>query len=263
MASDIKIIPMLKDFLRKSCFEINDRFVIRDGKKHKCAIICPGGGYYTVCSYIEGVPVARKLNKLGISAFIIYYRVKEEAVYPNPQDDLAKAIEEISKNAEKYQVDMDHYSIWGASAGGHLVGSFGTEKMGYRKYSLPKPGALILSYPVISLEKEYTHQSTRDNHIGAEASKEREKEFSVYTNVDDDYPPTYIWCGDADDTVTPENTKMMDQALKEHNIPHICTIFPEVKHGVGPATGTSAEGWINKAVEFWLGNKQKEERRMR
>lgn len=259
MNSDLKIIPMLKDLLGKSRFELVDRYVIRDGKKHKCAIICPGGGYFAVCSYIEGVPIAKRLNQLGISAFILYYRVKEEAVYPNPQDDLAKAIRLIREKADEYQVDMEDYSIWGSSAGGHLVGSFGTEKMGYPRYGLPKPGALILSYPVITLEKALTHQGTRDTHIGADASPEKEKEFSVHTNVGDDYPATFIWCGDADDTVPPENTKMMDRALTAHGIRHTCTIFPGVKHGVGPGSGTSAEGWINKAVDFWLNDGRKTE----
>lgn len=251
-----KIISMIKDITRKSRFELVDRFVIRDGKRHKCAIICPGGGYYMVANSIEGVPIARELNQMGISAFILYYRVKQEAAYPNPQDDLARAVREVFANAEKYNLDMDNYSIWGSSAGGHLVGSFGTKKMGYQKYGLPKPGALILSYPVISLEKEYTHMGTRNNHIGEDASPEKEREFSIYTNIDEEYPPTYIWCGDADDTVSPENTKKMDITLSEYHIPHISTIFPGVKHGVGLGVGTGAEGWINSAVEFWKSQKR-------
>lgn len=252
MASDIKIIPMLKDFLRKSRFEIDDRFVLRDGKKHKCAIVCPGGGYFAVCSYIEGVPIAKKLNKLGISAFIVYYRVQQEAVFPNPQDDLAEAIRQISRKAEEYMVDMENYSIWGASAGGHLVGSFGTEAMGYRKYNLPAPGALILSYPVVTLEKALTHAGTRENHIGAEASHEEELAHSVHTNVDPQYPPTFVWCGDADTTVPPENSAMMAKALEQNGVPYVHKVYPGVKHGVGPGTGTAAEGWIDEAVRFWM-----------
>ncbi|MBT2293478.1 hypothetical protein J7E73_31180 [Paenibacillus albidus] len=73
--------------------------------------------------------------------------------------------------------------------------------------------------------------------------------------MDENNPPTYIWCGDADDMVSPENTKMIDSVLTEWNIVHVCNLFPGVKHGVGPATGTSAEGWIDKAVEFWLRKK--------
>ena len=54
---------------------------------------------------------------MGISVFIVYYRVRKKALYPNPQDDLAKAIREIHDKAADYQLDMTDYSIWGASAG--------------------------------------------------------------------------------------------------------------------------------------------------
>lgn len=249
--ADIDSRQSLKDIFRRNRYALDDRFVIRDGKKHLCAVICPGGGYGMVCSFIEGVPVARKLNELGISAVIVYYRVREKASFPNPQDDLARAVREIHENSEKYNLDMKNYSVWGSSAGGHLVGTFGTASMGYAHYQLPKPGALILSYPVISLESEVAHSGTREVLIGKDASKEEEILRSVYTNVDEQYPPTFVWCGDADSTVPIVNTQLMEKALEEKKIPHVCRIFPGVEHGVGPGTGTSAEGWINQAVDFW------------
>ena len=196
----------LKDIYRRNQYKIDDRFVLRDGKTHKCAILCPGGGYTLVCSFIEGTPIARKLNAMDISVFIVYYRVRKKAIYPNPQDDLARAVREISAKADEYHVDMTDYSVWGASAGGHLAGSFGTTVMGYARYQLPKPGAIVLSYPVITLEKDLTHQGTRQNHIGKKADEKTARKYSVQTNVDAAYPPTYIWCGDADGTVSPENT---------------------------------------------------------
>ena len=82
-------------FLRQNRYALDDRFVLRDGKTHPFAVICPGGGYSIVCSFIEGTPVARRLNELGISAFIVYYRVKKKARFPHPQEDLARAVREI------------------------------------------------------------------------------------------------------------------------------------------------------------------------
>lgn len=75
----------LKDVYRPNQYKLDDRFVLHDGETHKCAIICPGGGYGMVCSFIEGTPIARRLNAMGISAFIVYYRVRKKALYPNPQ----------------------------------------------------------------------------------------------------------------------------------------------------------------------------------
>lgn len=233
-------------------YKLVDDFVIRDGKKHPFAVLVPGGGYYIVCNFIEGVPIAKKLNAMGISVFIVYYRVKKKALYPAPMDDLAQAVKEIIGHADKYNIQTENYSIWGGSAGGHLAASFGTDHMGYQKYNLPKPGAIVLSYPVITMDKKLTHIGSHDFLIGKNASAEQEAFASVERHVSAGYPATYIWCGDKDSVVPPENTKMMVAALHNANVPVEFDIFPDADHGIGPGTGTSAEGWIEKAVRFWL-----------
>lgn len=246
---------MIRDFYRRNRFVLDDRFVLRDGKRHPFAVICPGGGYSMVCSFVEGVPLAQKLNELGISAYIVYYRVRRKAKFPNPQDDLAKAIRMVLENAERYCVEKENYSVWGASAGGHLAASFGTRNMGYAHYGLPKPGAVVLIYPVISMDPALTHQETRQNLLGKNPAAEQIRSSSVELNVTDQYPATYIWCGTADTTVTPENTHRMVAALNKEGVPCCCEIFPDVEHGVGLGIGTAAEGWLEKAVAFWRGQK--------
>ena len=250
---DLDTRQSIKDvFFTKNGYRLVTDYVIRDGKKHPCAILVPGGGYSMVCSFIEGVPIARKLNAMGISAFIVYYRVRKKAAYPNPMDDLARGVREILDNADRYQVDVQNYSVWGASAGGHLAGSFGTDNIGYPRYGLPKPGALVLSYPVISLDPLYTHMGTRNNLIGKNGTKTMEDMASIQKHVHPGYPDTYIWCGDADELVDPANARMMKEALDKAGIRNRCDVFPGVAHGVGPGTGTAAEGWIGRAVDFWL-----------
>lgn len=250
--ADLDRLQSIRDvFFTKNAYKLDDRFVIRDGKPHPFAVICPGGGYQMVCSFIEGVPIAKRLNEQGISAFIVYYRVKKKARFPAPQDDLARAVREILEKAEEYQLDAENYSVWGSSAGGHLAACFGTESMGYVKYGLPGPRAMVLIYPVISMEKGMTHGGSHDNLLGKEATQEQEQAASVDLHVTAAYPPTYIWCGDADDVVPPENTKRMAAALERSGVLCLCEVFPDVGHGVGPATGTSAQGWIDHAIAFW------------
>ena len=244
-----------RDFYRRNRYELDDRFVLKDGKKHPFAVICPGGGYSMVCSFVEGVPLARKLNEMGISAFIGYYRVRSKAKFPNPQDDLATAVKEIFEKAEYYHLEMEKYSVWGASAGGHLAATFGTETMGYVHYGLPKPGAMVLTYPVISLELRLTHQGTRNNLLGKKPAPEQVTKCSVDMAVTEKYPPTYIWCGTADTTVPPENTYRMAAALEKVKVPCRLDVFPDVAHGVGLGIGTAAEGWIERAVAFWQAQK--------
>ena len=253
---DFERSQFLRDiFFAKKEYKLVDDYVIRDGKTHPCAIVVPGGGYQSVCSFIEGIPFAKRLNALGISVFIVYYRVGKNAAFPNPQDDLARAVKEILKRKDEYKVDMNNYSVWGSSAGGHLVASFGTKSMGYEKYGLPKPGTLVLVYPVISMDKSITHMGSRENLLGKNPPESLVNDTSIELQVTPSYPRTFIWCGTADTVVDPENTRRMAAALEEAGVPYQCEIYPEVGHGVGPATGTNAEGWINKAVDYWLGTK--------
>lgn len=236
-------------------------YVIRDGKRHPFALICPGGGYEMVCSFIEGAPYAKKLNKLGYSAFVLYYRCGEKAAFPAPQDDLAKALRNILSRADELSLETENYSLWGSSAGGHLAAAFGTEKIGYSKYNLPKPGAIILSYPVITMGK-LTHEGSRKNLLGEAATEEMVQLTSIENQVTGDYPPTFLWCGDADRTVDPENSRAMARALTANGVPHQFIEYPGVDHGVGLGTGLPCEPWFRNAVSFWerlrTGGKEKE-----
>lgn len=251
--ADVDVKQSIKDmFFNKNRYRLDERFVLRDGKKHPLAILVPGGGYYMVSSFIEGVPVAKKLNEKGISAIIVYYRVKKKAKYPAPMEDLARAIREISDRSKAMGLDMEHYSIWGASAGGHLTAAFGTEHMGYMKYNLPKPDTLVLAYPVISMERGKTHVGSHDNLLGKNADTEQEAFASVEHHIHPDYPKTFIWCSDDDNIVNPDNTRDMVAALKKANVPVECRIYHGVPHGSGPASGTVAENWMNEAIAFWM-----------
>lgn len=249
MQEFLKDARIVRDFYHPNEYELRP-YLVRDSEKHPAAIICPGGAYGMVCSYVEGEPLALQLNKMGISAFVLYYHVRELAQYPTPQEDVARAVREIHNRADEWDLDIRNYSIWGASAGGHLVASFGTEKMGYLKYGLPKPGALVLTYPVVTMG-ELTHADTRSNHLGKNYSPEDIAMASVEKQITEAYPPTFIWCGDADNAVPPENSRMLADALQKMGIAHQLVVYPGVGHGVGLGTDLACEGWIDKAVDFW------------
>ena len=246
---DMKIREFF-DTYRKNEYALKP-YLIKDGKPHPVAIICPGGGYRRVCNFIEGYPFAKKLNKMGCHAFVVYYRVRNLAPYPNPQDDLARAVREIHTKAEEWNLDLRGYSVWGSSAGGHLAGSYGTDAMGYPKYGLPKPGALILTYPVVTMGDK-THAGSRNYHIGAYASEEYIDLTSIEKQITPDYPPTFLWWGDQDETVDPVNSHMLRDELERNGIPCLCREYKDVNHGVGIGKGLPCEGWFEDAVKFWL-----------
>lgn len=237
------------DFWRPKRRELQ-KFLLKDGKKHPVAVICPGGGYSMVCGFQEGMPHARELNKRGYSAFVLYYRCRKHARFPAPMDDLAWAVREITNHAEEWNLNMQGYSVWGSSAGGHLAASFGTESIGYASYGLPKPGAIILSYPVVTMT-QVSHGGSRNQLLGKNPSKKMIDRTSVEKLVTRAYPPTFVWYGEADSVVDPHNSQKLAQVLHQEGIPCELVSYPGVEHGVGLGEGLSCEGWLQKAVDFW------------
>lgn len=225
-------------------------YLVKDGKSHPVAVICPGGGYRRVCSFLEGYPYAKELNKRGYHAVVVYYRVKDLAKYPAPQEDLARAIRDIQDHATDWNIDMEGYSLWGSSAGGHLAASFGTDAMGYARYGLPKPGAMVLIYPVVTMG-EKAHEGSRNFLLGENPSEEMVGLTSVEQQVAASYPPTFLWWGGSDSCVDPDNSRMLKKALEKAGVPCQCIEFPGVEHGVGLGKGLPCEGWISQAVAFW------------
>ena len=71
-------------------------------------------------------------------------------------------------------------------------------------------GALVLVYPVVTMG-EKTHEGTRNHHLGRDATKEQIDFSSVEKQITENYPPTFLWCGDADKTVHPDNSRMLAQ----------------------------------------------------
>ena len=217
-------------------------YLIKDGKKHPFALICPGGAYVVCASWVEGVPFAKELNKRGYHAFVLYYRVRSKARYPAPQDDVERAVHEVFDHAEQWNVDTACWSLWGSSAGGHLVSSFCLEER-----QIQKPGALILTYPVVTMD-DLTHDVTRRTLLGKNPTAEMIERLSVEKQVSSEYPPTYVWCGTADSTVNPRNSIMLERALKEQGVAVRLDVFENIEHGVGLGDGLP---WFSHAVEFW------------
>ncbi len=97
------------------------------------------------------MPVAARLNELGITAFSLNYHTSapayaETGLMPLPVEDVARAIRFIE---DHFGFPSHRIAVGGFSAGGHLAGMWGAH---YRDYGLLKPPALLLDYPLVSLE---------------------------------------------------------------------------------------------------------------
>lgn len=220
-------------------------------KKSKFAVIIPGGGYGAICSLLDGYSYAKELNAMGYAAFVVCYRVAPHT-QPTPQADLAQAIRFILDHAEQFNLDTRDYAVMGFSAGGHLAASFGVDSLGYAAYGLPKPGAMFLCYPVITMEDADRSGSVR-NFLGEANCYDPAltHRWSLEKQVTADYPPTYLWQCEEDPAVSFQNSVWFARALEAQGVPHIYETFPYASHGLPADAPLDDKQWLTRAVAFW------------
>jgi acetyl esterase/lipase len=209
-------------------------------------VVCAGGAYREVASMVEAFPTAKHLNDLGYNVFVLNYRVGKENLYPAPNEDLTQAIKFVLSHSEQFKVSKESYAVAGFSAGGHLVATLGTKNFGYKKSGLPKPAALFLGYPIISLGELFEKNKGRitTQVAGNSYTPEIHQTFSIDQNMNKDYPPTYIWMCKDDEGVPFSNSMIMAEQLKKLGVPYIHKVVEHGGHGIGLGLGT-------EAVDFW------------
>ena len=121
-------------------------------------VIAPGGGYGMLAMDHEGHDVARWLNTLGITAFILKYRHAPAFRHPTPLRDAQRALRLVRARADEWGVDTNKVGILGFSAGGHLASTAGTHadwddplREGPVDALSARPDFMVLVYPVISM----------------------------------------------------------------------------------------------------------------
>jgi acetyl esterase/lipase len=89
-------------------------------------VVCPGGGHRLLVYTAEGVEPAEFLNKLGVTVFVLKYRLAREENSPYSLDkvireDGLRAIRTVRSLAERFKLDSNRVGIMGFSAGGEVV----------------------------------------------------------------------------------------------------------------------------------------------
>jgi acetyl esterase/lipase len=90
-------------------------------------VILPGGGHNEIVWTTEGINVAKALNRAGINAFVVKYRLAKEpgSTYSVQRDetaDVRRAMQWVRGHAADFNVDPHRIGLMGFSAGGELVG---------------------------------------------------------------------------------------------------------------------------------------------
>ena len=134
-------------------------------------IVCPGGGYSHLADH-EGGPVAQWLNSIGITAFVLKYRLGPRYHHPAPLQDAARAIRLVRARAAEWKINPERIGILGFSAGGHVASTLATHfDSGKPDANDPierassRPSLAILIYPVITMGDK-THAGSKKSLLG-------------------------------------------------------------------------------------------------
>ncbi len=198
-------------------------FFFRGDPGAKTAIVNAGGGFMYVAAMHDSFPQALELAKNGYNAFALIYRPGADTAC----EDLARAIAYLYEHAQELQIDMTDYSLWGGSAGARMaawLGSYGTAYFGEEEY--PAPAAVIMQYTGLS-------------------------------SVTGQEPPTYACVGTSDYIASYESMEQYISRLRRNGTNAEIEVFTGLSHGFGLGEGTVADGWINRAMDFWQQNSSK------
>jgi acetyl esterase/lipase len=217
-------------------------YIASQNKVPTGVIVCPGGGYAHLAMSYEGTDIAKWLNTMGISGFVLKYRLGPKYHHPVELEDAQRAIRYVRAHAAEFGIDPHRIGIWGFSAGGHLASSAGTHFDSGTPNSLDpidressRPDFMILSYPVITFEEPYAHRGSRDALLGPNPDPALIELLSNEEHVTKDTPPTFLFHTSDDPVVPVQNSINFYLALRRAGVPAEIHIYEHGRHGVGLA----------------------------
>jgi acetyl esterase/lipase len=222
-------------------------------------IVAPGGGYVVLAINHEGRQVANWLNSLGVTAFILKYRLGPKYRHPIELGDAQRAIRLVRSRAKEFGIRPDRIGIMGFSAGGHLAATVGTHyDHGDRAARDPidriscRPDFLVLAYPVISFVAPYSHSASARHLLGDTPDMKVREELSNELHVTPDTPPTFLFSTSTDKVVPSENSVAFYLALHTAGVPAELHIFQKGPHGVGLDSADPVLGIWPTLLANWM-----------
>lgn len=228
-------------------------------------IVCPGGSYSWLDMKTEGTEVAQWLQRNGISAFVLRYRVQGILPYithsrllfrghqhPDMVEDLQWAVRYVREHADEYGINPHKVGVMGFSAGGHL-------SLSLIASPIPSEGGVAFIaaiYPVVSLSEPCAHKRSRRALLGEyrKYSRRMRDSLSIEKHIPKDCPPVFLVNCKDDPIVKYHNSELLDSALTAQGVPHRYIQYQTGGHGFGASeTKGTAEcrAWKDEFLS-WL-----------
>lgn len=224
-----------------------------------CVVIFPGGGYFKLTES-EASDIALAYNNMGISAFVVRYRIGNTAgvSYYDGEAFLCdgqRAVQFVRYYAEQLGINPNRIAVCGFSAGGHLAmevcqhpASENTvhDEIGECSSS---PDLCILGYAVTRLDGTST---TPKIFLGENFGIKEYIDKYSYWYAPEKMPPSFIFYSKKDGTVNPvTNSEELAAKLKELGTKVQCVGYKDGGHGSGlGALGSDFSSWLRASIKF-------------
>jgi acetyl esterase/lipase len=222
-------------------------------------IVVPGGGYGFLASNHEGRQMANWFNSMGITAFVLKYRVGPRYHHPIELGDAQRALRLVRSRAREFGIVPDRIGMMGFSAGGHLASTVATHFDGGNPAAVDaidrvssRPDFLILAYPVITLAPPFAHSGSAKNLLGENPDPKLVDELANDLHVTAQTPPTFLFATSDDNVVPVENSVSFYSALHKAGVPAELHLFEHGPHGVGLDAGDPVLGEWPVLLAHWL-----------
>lgn len=228
----------------------------------RALLVIPGGAYQFVSIANEGVALAERMAPLGITLFVLTYRLPGEGWAGRadvPLQDAQRAIRLIRAESARFGIDPDRVAALGFSAGGHLAATLATGHA-ERVYTAvdstdalsARPQVVGLIYPVVTMDARWTHALSRELLLGGTPTDADVRRRSAELQVNAETPPLFIVHAIDDAAVPVENSVLLMEAMRANARPVEAHLLEEGGHafGIGYPASPSAY-WVELFDAWW------------
>jgi len=236
-------------------------FPSKDDNCGGAVVIYPGGGYSHLTYNLGGIQLAKWFNTLGMSAFVVNYRMPTSPDLVQKEtgllQDAQRALKIVRANATAWKINKNKIGVMGSSAGGHLAALTGTltKDISWINDALDsvafRPDFMILISAVIDMGK-FAHAGSREVLLGKNPSQQLIDKYSVQNNVTENTPPCFIAGAYNDKTVTPQNSLLFYQALLDKKVVASFHVFPQGGHAINVNNNPGSTALWTLLCESWL-----------
>lgn len=196
-------------------------------------VITCGGGYTNLVIDKEGTDIARWLNTLHVTAFVLKFRLPGEgwdAGQDVPLQDGQRALRIVRARAAGWGLDGSRVGVFGFSSGGHtasMMGTFYAEPVYAPRDAIDatsaRPDFMLLAYGPHTCNSQpvFASDACSPGTLGYQklpfspaAKQALYDRYATDLKVDVDTPPAFIVMAHDDNKVDPENALRLYDALK-------------------------------------------------